>query len=75
MPCGNDNADPNTPSTTSSPDYGEAPFYASVFNRIWYNPDITYSPAVDSTGTPMTANTPTAASNDKFLGRRRPRTW
>lgn len=68
VPCGNDETNANTPSTTSSPDYGEAPFYATVFNRIWYNPDITYSPAVDSTGTPMTANNPTNASPDKFLG-------
>ena len=31
--------------TTRRPDYGEAPFYASAFNKIWYNPNITYAPA------------------------------
>ena len=52
----------------SSPSYGEPPYYAPLFNKIWYNPNITYSPAVDSTGTPIFATNPaTAARRDAFL--------
>ena len=51
VPCGNDNNDANAPSTTSSPDYGEAPFYANLFNRSGTTRTSPIRPAVDSTGT------------------------
>jgi type IV pilus assembly protein PilY1 len=65
--CGNAGTDANTESNPSLPSYGEAPFYASAFNKIWYNPDITYSPAVDSAGVSMGNINATAAPTDKFL--------
>jgi len=64
--CGAAGKHANTELTGGTPDYGEAPFYANAFNRIWYNPDITYAPAVDSTGTSLGASVPTAAKNDGF---------
>jgi type IV pilus assembly protein PilY1 len=67
--CGNDSGtDANTHSTTSSAEYGELLFYTPLFNKIWYNPDISYAPAVDSAGVSLGNTTPTSASNDKFLG-------
>lgn len=66
--CGNDQANPNNSSTNAPTSYGEAPFYAPAFNKIWYNPDITYSPAVDSTGTSLGNANPTLAADDAYLG-------
>ncbi|QJR16415.1 pilus assembly protein [Usitatibacter palustris] len=67
-PCGNDNTDPNDLETDQDdiPTYGEAPFYATKFNQIWYNPDITYSPAMQANGTAMTASNPTSAKADAY---------
>lgn len=48
--------------------FGEAPFYANEFNRIWYNPNITYAPAVDFDGTSRGNSTPVNASDDAYLG-------
>jgi len=66
-PCGNSNANANTEMGGGKPVYGEAPFYANAFNKIWYNPDITYGPAVDSTGTSFGNMSPIAAQYDAYL--------
>lgn len=67
--CGNDQTNASsTPSATGIPNYGDAPFYATAFNKIWYNPDITYAPAVDSTGTSLGNANYNNASNDYYLG-------
>ncbi len=65
-PCAN-TGEPNTVSTSNPPEYGEAPYYAPVFNKIWYNPDITYSPGVDSAGTSLGNANPNNASDDAYL--------
>ncbi len=69
-PCGNDDTNANVleNSTSAIPTYGEAPFYATRFNQIWYNPDITYAPAVDSAGVSLGNQAPNNASRDAFLG-------
>ena len=54
-------------SSTAPTDYGEAPFYASEFNKIWYDPAISYAPGVDSAGTSLGNATPTNASDDAYL--------
>jgi type IV pilus assembly protein PilY1 len=46
--------------------YGQPPYFSNDFNQIYYNPDITYSPAVTSTGLSMGNQPPTAAQNDPF---------
>jgi type IV pilus assembly protein PilY1 len=66
--CGNDSSNPNTASTNAPTLYGEAPFYAPAFNKIWYNPDITYTPGVNASGTSMPNSNPLAASDDYYLG-------
>jgi type IV pilus assembly protein PilY1 len=66
--CGNAGSSANTEAAPNVPDYGEAPFYASAFNKIWYNPDVTYSPAVNSAGVSMGNISATSAVADKFLG-------
>ncbi|MBL0142683.1 MAG: pyrrolo-quinoline quinone [Betaproteobacteria bacterium] len=67
--CGNDQSSASsTPSASGIPTYGEAPFYAPVFNKIWYNPNITYSPAIDSAGTSLGNASLTNASDDHYLG-------
>jgi type IV pilus assembly protein PilY1 len=45
---------------------GEAPFNAPVFNKIWYNPNITYSPGVDGNGVSLGNADPKNASNDFY---------
>jgi type IV pilus assembly protein PilY1 len=71
FPCGNDSSNATSPQTvpgnTVIPDYGDPPYYASEFNKIWYDPDITYSPAVDSTGTSLGNSPPAAAKTDYFM--------
>jgi len=66
--CGNTENDPDDDSTDAPTDYGEAPYYAAAFNKIWYNPNITYAPAIDFEGTSLGNATPTAASSDYYLG-------
>ena len=66
-PCGNSSSNANTEVGNVTPVYGEAPYYTNAFNKIWYNPDITYSPAVDSTGASLGASLPTAAKTDAYL--------
>ncbi|HRE13209.1 MAG TPA: PilC/PilY family type IV pilus protein [Usitatibacteraceae bacterium] len=66
--CGNTQDDPDVADNTAPADYGEAPFYAALFNKIWYNPDITYTPGLDSTGTSLGNANPNNASNDAYLG-------
>ena len=67
QPCGNEGTDPNAAvGANTDPQYGDPLFYAPAFNKIWYNPDITYSPAVDSTGASLGASTPTAAKRDAY---------
>jgi type IV pilus assembly protein PilY1 len=52
---------------TSPSDWGEAPYYSSQFNQIYYNPDISYEPGVDSTGTSLGNSNPAAAWADAYL--------
>lgn len=66
--CGNDENDPDSSSNTAPTEYGEAPFYASTFNKIWYNPNITYAPAIDFEGNSYGNSNPNSASNDYYLG-------
>ncbi len=68
FPCGNnDTFDPTTtPPGGTVPLYGDPLFYASKFNKIWYNPDITYSPAVDSTGASLGNSNPLSAKADYY---------
>ena len=68
FPCGNDDTTTpsSTPGTGTIPLYGDPPFYAPAFNKIWYNPDITYSPAVDSTGLSLGNSNPVAAKQDFY---------
>lgn len=55
-------ADGSTPS-----DWGEPPYYSAQFNQIYYNPDISYDPGVDSTGTTLGSIDPADAPNDAYL--------
>ncbi len=66
--CGNVQNDPDVSSNTAPTTYGEAPFYATVFNKIWYNPNITYAPAVDFAGTSLGNANPALAPDDAYLG-------
>ena len=66
--CGNDENDPDDSSNTAPTTYGEAPFYASVFNKIWYNPNITYAPAIDHAGVSLGNSNPALAPDDAYLG-------
>ncbi len=66
FPCGNDQSTPTTYPAGNNVDYGDPPFYSQDFNKIWYNPDITYSPAVDSTGASLGNSVPTAAKDDYY---------
>jgi type IV pilus assembly protein PilY1 len=71
FPCGNASNNANTFSSLtdrSNPTYAEAPYYANGFNKIWYNPDITYAPGVDSAGTSLGNADPTNALDDFYLG-------
>jgi hypothetical protein len=42
-------------STTTNGIEGNPPWYATQFNALYYNPQVRYTPAVDSAGTPMTS--------------------
>ncbi len=42
-------------STTTNGIEGNPPWYATQFNTIYYNPQVTYYPAIDRAGTPMTS--------------------
>lgn len=54
--------------TTANCRAGDAPYYASAFNRIYYNPMFTYSPPVEHDGTSKTSyGSPwTAVPNDGY---------
>ena len=67
FPCGNDQATPTTYPSGSNVDYGDPPFYSQDFNRIYYNPDITFSAAVDSVGASLGNSVATAAKNDYYI--------
>lgn len=56
----------NADTSGTTPTYGDYLFYTPLFNKIWYNPDITYSPAVDSTGLSLGNSNPAAAKNDYY---------
>ncbi|MEO8104019.1 MAG: pyrrolo-quinoline quinone, partial [Betaproteobacteria bacterium] len=45
----------------------EAPYYAAGFNQVYYNPNITYSAGVDSTGTSMGDQPLASAMFDRYL--------
>jgi type IV pilus assembly protein PilY1 len=66
--CGNDDlVDPTTYPNPNFLEYGDPPLYSPDFNKIWYNPDITYSPAVDSTGLSL-GNQPIATAQEDYYG-------
>jgi len=68
MACGNHSNDANDPADgNTTPTYGEAAFYSAQFNQIYYNPDITYSPAVNYAGVSFGNQSPTAARRDYYL--------
>lgn len=46
---------------------GEPPYYASAFNQVYYNPNITYAAGIDSTGTSLGDQAITSAVLDKYL--------
>ena len=74
--CGNDSGRPGHASNNAPTTYGEAPFYASVFNKIWYNPNITYAPAVDFTGhEPWQRRRPRCAARRRLPAARPRPTW
>jgi type IV pilus assembly protein PilY1 len=68
FPCGNDTSGgaSSLPDTSTIPDFGDPPFFAAEFNKIWYNPNITYSAAVDSTGASLGNSNATAAKADYY---------
>ena len=68
--CGNIQSDPDTADNTAEVTYGEAPFYASRFNKIWYNPDITYAPGIDYLGVSLGNANPNSAKDDAYLAQR-----
>ena len=47
-------------------DLGEPPYYTSDFNKIYYNPDIYYAPAVDNEGVSLGDSNYTSAKRDGF---------
>ncbi|MGH7185138.1 MAG: hypothetical protein ACREIB_02515, partial [Pseudomonadota bacterium] len=47
---------------------GDPPFYAYAFNTIYYNPQITWLPGVDSTGASLGNASPTAAKVNPYVG-------
>jgi type IV pilus assembly protein PilY1 len=47
---------------------GDAPYYAAPFNNIYYNPKVTYKPAVNYLGVSLGNANPTAANDDPYLG-------
>jgi type IV pilus assembly protein PilY1 len=49
-------------------DRGHPPFYAAPYNTIYYNPQITYKPGVDSLGVSLGSAVPTAALDNIYLG-------
>lgn len=66
--CGNnDLSDPTIYPNPTYMEYGDPPLYSSSFNKIWYNPDITYSAAVDSTGASL-GNQPPATALEDYYG-------
>jgi type IV pilus assembly protein PilY1 len=46
---------------------GHPPYYAFAFNTIYYNPQITYAPGVNSLGASLGNASPTAAPNDPYI--------
>jgi Tfp pilus tip-associated adhesin PilY1 len=48
-------------------DWGEPPYFSAQFNQIYYNPNITYNPALTSAGVSMGNVLPTAAYTDMFM--------
>jgi type IV pilus assembly protein PilY1 len=47
-------------------DDGHPPYYAPAFNTIYYNPQITYKPGVDSLGVSLGNASSTAAKSDAY---------
>lgn len=45
---------------------GHPPYYAAQFNTIYYNPQFTYKPGVNSTGGSLGNQNPNNASNDPY---------
>ncbi|MBL8517331.1 MAG: pyrrolo-quinoline quinone [Betaproteobacteria bacterium] len=66
--CGNYQADPNDPASADvTPTYGEAGYYSAQFNQIYYNPNISYTPAVNYAGVSYGDMNPSAARRDYYL--------
>ncbi|MEO8007927.1 MAG: hypothetical protein ABI728_05330, partial [Betaproteobacteria bacterium] len=55
------------PSFVSQSDWGEPPYYSPQFNQIYYNPDFSYAPGVDSLGISKGNASPTAAMDDAYI--------
>ncbi|MBL0122704.1 MAG: hypothetical protein IPP88_08205 [Betaproteobacteria bacterium] len=51
---------------------GEPPYYASAFNQVYYNPNITYAAGIDSAGTSLGIR-PLAAPNWMRISTPRPK--
>ncbi len=56
----------SAPGSTYDCGIGDAPYMAAGFNKSYYNPAITYTPPVDSSGTSLGNATPTAAKGNAF---------
>jgi type IV pilus assembly protein PilY1 len=56
----------SAPGSTYGCTIGDPPYMASGFNRSYYNPAITYTPPVNSTGTSLGNATPGAAKGEPF---------
>jgi type IV pilus assembly protein PilY1 len=54
------------PVSGSAQFFGEPPYFANEFNQMFYNPDISYDPAVTATGVSMGNQPPTAAKSDPY---------
>jgi len=65
--CGNIQSDPDNADDTAEVTYGEAPFYAALFNKIWYNPNITYTAGIDYLGVSLGNANPNSARDDAYL--------
>jgi len=47
---------------------GHPPYYAAQYNRLYYDPQVTYSPGLDALGVSLGNANPDAASNDPYVG-------
>jgi type IV pilus assembly protein PilY1 len=58
----------NSPATSNGVStWGEPPYFSAQFNQVYYNPDVSYGPGVNSAATSLGNISPTAAPNDAYL--------